>query len=46
MRCGARWWYSSITIAWGVVATCAALIHNRTGLFLQRFFLGITEAGM
>ncbi|WIA31173.1 hypothetical protein OEZ86_001180 [Tetradesmus obliquus] len=45
MRCGARWWYSSITIAWGVVATCAALIHNRTGLFLQRFFLGITEAG-
>jgi hypothetical protein len=46
MRCGARWWYSSMTIGWGIVATSAALINSRKGLFLQRFFLGITEAGV
>jgi hypothetical protein len=34
-----------MTIAWGIVATCAALINSRKGLFLQRFSLGITEAG-
>lgn len=45
MRIGARWWYSSITIAWGIVALCAAAIQDRTGLCLQRFFLGVAEAG-
>ncbi|KAF8068182.1 abaQ [Scenedesmus sp. PABB004] len=45
MRYGARWWYSSITVAWGVVATCGAVIRSRAGLCLQRFFLGVTEAG-
>jgi len=45
MRLGARWWYSSMTVSWGIVATCAAAIKDRTGLAMQRFFLGITEAG-
>lgn len=45
MRLGARWWYSTMTLSWGIVATSAAAIQDRTGLVLQRFFLGITEAG-
>ncbi|KAI8465365.1 MAG: major facilitator superfamily domain-containing protein [Monoraphidium minutum] len=45
MRLGARWWYSSITIAWGIVASCAAAIRSTAGLCAQRFFLGIAEAG-
>lgn len=34
-----------MTIAWGIVATAAAAIRNRTGLVVQRFFLGVAEAG-
>lgn len=45
MRLGARWWYGGMTIAWGIVATAAAAIKNRTGLVVQRFFLGVAEAG-
>jgi hypothetical protein len=44
MRCGS-WWYSSIVIAWGIVATCGAFIRSSTGLCLQRFCLGLAEAG-
>jgi fucose permease len=45
MKLGARWWYGGMTVAWGIVATAAAAITNRTGLVVQRLFLGITEAG-
>lgn len=45
MRFGARWWYAGMTIAWGIVATCAAAITNRDGLIVQRLLLGLTEAG-
>lgn len=45
MRLGARWWYSSLTVAWGIVATCGALITDRSGLCIQRFMLGVAEAG-
>jgi hypothetical protein len=45
MQLGARWWYGGMTMSWGIVAACAAAIHNRAGLVAQRFFLGITEAG-
>lgn len=45
MRLGARWWYSSITIAWGILATCGAFIVDRTSLCIQRFLLGVAEAG-
>lgn len=45
MQLGARWWFGTMTIAWGIVATSAAAITNRTGLVLQRLLLGITEAG-
>lgn len=45
MQLGARWWYGCMTISWGIVATAAAAIKNRTGLVVQRFLLGITEAG-
>jgi hypothetical protein len=45
MKLGARWWYGGMTVAWGIVATAAAAINSRTGLVVQRLFLGITEAG-
>lgn len=45
MQLGARWWYGGMTIAWGIVGTCAAAIQTRAGLAVQRFFLGVTEAG-
>jgi hypothetical protein len=45
MQLGARWWFGTMTIAWGIVATSAAAIRSRTGLVLQRLLLGITEAG-
>lgn len=45
MQLGSRWWFGGMTIAWGVVATSAAAIKDRTGLVVQRFFLGVAEAG-
>lgn len=45
MRLGARWWYSSITVAWGIAATGAAAVRGRAGLCVQRFLLGVAEAG-
>jgi hypothetical protein len=45
MKFGARWWYGTMVIAWGIVATSAAAIKDRNGLIVQRFLLGVTEAG-
>jgi NAD/NADP transhydrogenase alpha subunit len=45
MQLGARWWYGCMTISWGIVATAAAAIKDRTGLVVQRFLLGVAEAG-
>lgn len=45
MRYGARAWYSTITVAWGVVATCNAFIRNAGQLFALRVLLGALEAG-
>lgn len=43
MRYGARVWYSTITILWGVIAGCGALINSPTTLYVLRFFLGAAE---
>uniref|UniRef100_A0A383VZ56 Major facilitator superfamily (MFS) profile domain-containing protein n=1 Tax=Tetradesmus obliquus TaxID=3088 RepID=A0A383VZ56_TETOB len=45
MRYGARAWYSAITVAWGVVATCNAFIRNASQLYALRVLLGALEAG-
>jgi Na+/H+ antiporter NhaC len=45
MKFGARWWYGTMTISWGIVATAAAAIKNRNGLIVQRLLLGVAEAG-
>ncbi|VVT52991.1 uncharacterized protein SAPINGB_P003349 [Magnusiomyces paraingens] len=39
-------WLSTIISCWGVVMTTMGIIHDFTGLFWSRFFLGVFEAGM
>lgn len=41
-----RMWLPTITVAWGVVATLIGVVHNKTGFFIVRFFLGVSEAGL
>ncbi|BFZ53001.1 hypothetical protein PYCC9005_000024 [Savitreella phatthalungensis] len=36
----------TLMVLWGIVCICQGLTHNFTGLWLCRFFLGITEAGL
>eukprot|EP00775_Hariotina_reticulata_P006568 gene6568-6796_t len=44
MKYGALW-YGFITIAWGIISTCSALMANRAGLFVLRMLLGLAEGG-
>lgn len=39
-------WLPSIMIAWGTVMTLMGLVQGFSGLFVARFFLGVTEAGL
>jgi MFS family permease len=39
-------WLPVLTIAWGVVATLLGVVQDRTGFFIARFFLGVTESGL
>lgn len=32
--------------AWGIVATLQGVVHNKEGLWADRFFLGLTEGGI
>lgn len=41
-----RMWLPTITLAWGIVATLIGVVQNKAGLFVIRFFLGATEAGL
>ncbi|KAF4443383.1 hypothetical protein F53441_11432 [Fusarium austroafricanum] len=41
-----RLWLPTLTIAWGIVATLLGIVHNKTGFFIARFFLGVTESGL
>ena len=45
-RLGTRVWILCIGVSWGVVAAAMALVHNRTGLYVLRFLLGVAEAGL
>jgi MFS family permease len=39
-------WLPTIMICWGLVMTLMGLVQGFTGLFVARFFLGMTEAGL
>ena len=45
-RLGTRLWILCIGVSWGVVATAMALVHDRAGLYILRFLLGVAEAGL
>lgn len=39
-------WLPTITLAWGVVSTLMGIIQSKTGFWVVRFFLGVTESGL
>ncbi|CVL05609.1 hypothetical protein FPRO06_13536 [Fusarium proliferatum] len=41
-----RLWLPTLTVAWGIVATLLGIVQNKTGFFVARFFLGVTESGL
>lgn len=41
-----RIWQARIVVSWGTVLACHAAIHNASGYYAARFFLGVMEAGM
>ncbi|KAG5804575.1 hypothetical protein H9Q71_010840 [Fusarium xylarioides] len=41
-----RLWLPTLTVAWGIVATLLSIVQNKTGFFIARFFLGVTESGL
>ena len=38
--------HPTLTLLWSIVSVCQGLIHNQTGLFVVRFFLGVGECGL
>ncbi|PWN27100.1 MFS general substrate transporter [Jaminaea rosea] len=36
----------ALVTAWGIVATLQGIVKTRTGLYINRFFLGLAEAGI
>ncbi|KAF8067241.1 ttuB [Scenedesmus sp. PABB004] len=45
VRVGCRRWLALLVAAWGVVASCFALVHNAAGFFVLRLLLGAFESG-
>lgn len=45
-RYGSRVWLTRIQISWGLVACASAFVQNAHQLYLARFLLGVTEAGL
>lgn len=45
-RLGPRIWIPGLVILWGIVETLQGLVSSRTGLYINRIFLGATEAGI
>lgn len=44
-RFGARRWIARIMITWGIASAAAALVQTLASFYLQRFLLGMAEAG-
>jgi MFS family permease len=45
-KIGASTWFTIIMLAWGIIMTLTGLVHDFTGLFVARVFLGIAESGL
>ncbi|WP_218170710.1 MFS transporter [Pseudomonas gingeri] len=44
-RLGARAWIARIMLTWGLVSAAAMFIQTPTAFYIQRFLLGVAEAG-
>lgn len=45
-RIGPARWIPALVAAWGLVSTLQGVVTNKTGLYINRAFLGFTEAGI
>ncbi|SPO34576.1 related to TNA1 - high affinity nicotinic acid plasma membrane permease [Pseudozyma flocculosa] len=45
-KIGPSIWIPSLLVAWGLVSTLQGIVHDKTGLYINRAFLGFTEAGV
>lgn len=45
-RIGPKYWIPLLVVCWGVVSTLQGKVTTRTGLYINRVFLGATEAGI
>lgn len=45
-RFGPARWIPFLVASWGLVSTFQGLVTNKTGLYINRAFLGLTEAGI
>jgi MFS transporter, ACS family, tartrate transporter len=45
LKFGARIWIARILISWGIVALLGAFVQSAWQLYVQRFLLGVAEAG-
>lgn len=45
-KIGAARWIPLLVASWGLVSTFQGLVTNKTGLYINRAFLGFTEAGI
>lgn len=45
-RIGAARWIPFLVMSWGLVSTLQGIVTNKTGLYINRAFLGLTEAGI
>lgn len=45
-RIGPKYWIPLLVVCWGVVSTLQGKVTTRTGLYINRAFLGATEAGI
>lgn len=44
-KLGARTWIARIMVTWGIASASAVFVHSPTGFYVQRFLLGVAEAG-
>ena len=45
LQLGAPLWMGTISVAWGAMATCLALMRGPRSFYALRFLLGVAEAG-
>lgn len=45
-RVGPKYWIPFLVVCWGLVSTLQGIVKSREGLYINRAFLGATEAGI